>query len=246
MVSVSVSGQTSSSDLKLVAATYNICHGKGTDGNISLIRTARVIKDIDADIVALQEVDKRMARSFFQDQAKVLADYTGMDLAFAPNLRFSPLSSFGNAVLCKYPILKTGNLLLPGVMEQRGLQHCILNVPGMGKICFFNTHLGLSSEDRVQQAEFIATIIEKTPFPVLLAGDFNCPPNSPELQALSTLLRYCATEPINTYPANKPGYPIDQIYLSSDWEVLDVSVYPSTASDHYPLVCSLRLPGITD
>lgn len=225
------------SELKLV--TYNIRHGKGTDGNVSLRRTGQVLNAVAPDIVALQEVDRRMARSFFQDQAKTLAGYTGMHVANAPNLHFSALSAFGNALLCKYPILESGNLLLPGKMEQRGLQHCIAAIPGMGNICIFNTHLGLSAEERTGQVQSISEAVGKAPYPVLLAGDFNCFPDSPELKSLSTNLRYCAAQPVNTYPSQKPGYPIDQIYISAQWEVLSVSTYSSYASDHCPLICSL-------
>jgi endonuclease/exonuclease/phosphatase family metal-dependent hydrolase len=225
-------------EIKVVS--FNICHGKGTDGAVSLSRAAQVLKTIGADIAALQEVDKRMARSFFQDQAHFLAEYTGLDFFFAPNLHFSGLSSFGNALLCKYPILKKGNIHLPGTKEQRGLQHCVLVIPGMGQICFFNTHLGLSGEERAEQADSIAEAVAKAECPVLLAGDFNCPPTSPELRPLSDNLRYCSSQPLNTYPSIGPHNPIDQIYMSAEWEILDLSVYSSYASDHCPLVCTLR------
>lgn len=225
--------------------TYNICHGKGTDGAVSLTRTAQVLNDIDADMAALQEVDKRMYRSCFRNQVKSLARYTSMKAAFAPTFRFLGISSFGNALLSRYSILGQENYCLPGGREQRSLQKCTLYIPSLGKISFFNTHLGLTVEERAQQSLAIAETISRTPFPALLVGDFNCTPDAPELQPLLKQLRCCSSGPINTYPSTKPFYAIDQIYMSSHWELIDISAYSSGApdhpSDHLPLVCSLRL-----
>ena len=164
------------SEIKLV--TFNICHGKGLDGSVALKRIAQTLNTIDADLVALQEVDRRMPRSYLQNQAQILARQTGMNFAYAPNLHFSGLASFGNAILSKYPILEASNLLLPGKKEQRGLQHCLLDLGNLGKISLFNTHLGLSSEERLQQGKSVAKAIERTGYPALLAGDFNFSPAS--------------------------------------------------------------------
>lgn len=226
-------------EIKLV--TFNICHGKGTDGKVSLNRTAGMLKSIDADVIALQEVDKRLSRSYFQDQTQVLAGHLGMDSAFAPNLHFLGGASYGNAVLSRYPILGQGNILLPGKGEQRGLQHCILELPGGDRISFFNTHLGLSSEDRTQQIRRIVGALRKASHPVLLAGDFNCSPNAPELKELKNQVSYPVFPEIKTYPATMPLYPIDQIYVSKDWELVEMAAVPGDASDHLPLVCRLSL-----
>lgn len=229
--------------MKIKVVTYNICHGMGNDGKVSLLRTAETLQPFDADIIALQEVDSRMYRSSFQHQTQVLARHLGMNSVFAPNLHFLGKSAYGNAVLSRYPIAKQVNVPLPGGSEQRGLQHCVLDIPGsdIRKISFFNTHLGLSSKERMQQTKTIAEALGRTPYPVLLAGDFNCSPDAPELRALASLVRYPQVCLVKTYPAITPRYPIDQIYHSNEWEALEMSAYPSNASDHLPLVCILKL-----
>jgi endonuclease/exonuclease/phosphatase family metal-dependent hydrolase len=228
------------STIRLV--TYNIRHGKGIDGAISLGRIAQTLKNINADIAALQEVDKHLPRSFLKNQAKAFARLTSMHYAFAPNIRFFKFFfSFGNAVLSKYPIAQSGNLLLPGQKERRGLQHCTILLPGGRKIYLFNTHLGLSTQERRIQIEALVKKIDRVPYPVLLAGDFNCAPGDNELILLSQSLEYAADYPVNTFPSHGAHFPIDHIYVSRHWLVTDVFTYPSTASDHLPLVCNLQL-----
>ena len=227
-------------DLKF--ATFNICHGKGREGRFSLKDTAATLEQLGAHIIVIQEADRFLPRSRFQHQAKILARKLGMNFAFAPNIRFGRLSSFGNAIISKYSILKAGNLLLPGNKERRGLQHCLIYLPGRGKICILNTHLGLSPEEQKMQIETIVKVLSKTYYPVLLAGDFNCTPYSPAIKPLLSRIRYGGPlPPINTYPSEAPDKAIDQIYVSPHWEVSDIRTCPSTASDHLPLVCSLGL-----
>lgn len=228
--------------MQITVATYNIRHARGNDGRVSLTRVADTMQTLQADVIALQEVDRYVPRSRFANQAKVLARYTGMNFSFAPNLRFFFISSFGNAILCRYPILKQNNFLLPGKKEQRGLQHCIIALPLTGRISLFNTHLGLSSDDRSQQIEAITKEIQTfSSYPILLAGDFNCCPGATELKPLAAILNYGSSSPINTFPSGNPTEPVDHIYVSPQWTLSDMRVHPSDASDHLPLVCKLRL-----
>lgn len=222
-------------------ATFNIRYGKGIDGKLSLKRVAETLKKINAHVVGLQEVDNFLPRSFFQKQAQRLARYLGTEYAFAPNLRFTRFSGFGNAALSKFPILKTGNLPLPGKLEQRGLQYCLLSLPEAGPLYFFNTHLGLSTEDRSAQARAIAEALPGAGNPVVLAGDFNTPPGAPELKPLLAHLRYAGSEPLLTFPAGKPQHAIDHIFISRHFRVIERKVEKSRASDHLPLVCTLEL-----
>lgn len=226
----------------LTVVTFNIRHGKGIDGKLSLSGAARTLQKINPHIVGLQEVDNFIPRSFFQKQARKLARYLGARYAFAPNLKWARCMGYGNAAISKFPILKTYNTLLPGDLEQRGLQYCLLSLPGTRPVHFFNTHLGLSTKDRTVQ---INAIIEKLPErhkPVILTGDFNTSLNSPELQPLLKRLRHTgAGKKLLTYPAPEPQYSIDHIFVSHHWQVKDIKVVKSRASDHLPLVCTLEL-----
>jgi len=227
---------------QIKVATFNIRHGKGTDGKFSLSRAAQTLQKINAHIVGLQEVDNRLPRSLFQKQAQKLAQYLGAHYAFAPNLKFTRYFGFGNATISKFPIVRTRNILLPGELEQRGLQYCLISLPGARPVHFFNTHLGLSVEDRTAQVNAIVKRLPGPYKPVILTGDFNAPVKSPELKPLSEHLCYTGgNEPPLTFPATNPQHSIDHIFISGHWRVSEIKVLKSGASDHLPLVCTLEL-----
>lgn len=88
----------------LTVASYNIKHGQGRDGRVDLERQARLIAQLNADVVALQEVDFKTKRSRFVHQAKEMArllrkttgdDWRHLD---APAIRFGG-GAYGNAIL---------------------------------------------------------------------------------------------------------------------------------------------------
>ena len=87
---------------RLRVLTYNIHHGEGTDGRIDLERIARVIRAADADLVALQEVDRHTRRSGGVDQAAVIAEALGYEHAFVTAIEFDG-GQYGEAVLSRVP-----------------------------------------------------------------------------------------------------------------------------------------------
>src|SRR5688572_31668602 len=83
--------------------TYNIHHGEGMDGKVDLERIAALIQNEQADIVALQEVDKGVERTARRDLGAELARLTGMQCVFSNNYHFQG-GEYGNAVLTRFPI----------------------------------------------------------------------------------------------------------------------------------------------
>ena len=123
--------------------TYNIHHGAGVDGKVDLQRIADLIKREQADIVALQEVDKGVQRTARRDCPAELAALTGMSCVFSNNFHFQG-GEYGNAVLTRFPIKRWTNrhykMLRPG--EQRGLLQVVLDVHGR-ELVFLDTHIDL-------------------------------------------------------------------------------------------------------
>ena len=68
--------------------TYNLHHGEGMDGRVDLERIAEIIRREGADIVALQEVDRGVARTARRDLSGELAALTGMTCLFSNNFHF--------------------------------------------------------------------------------------------------------------------------------------------------------------
>lgn len=110
-------GETEPSESVRVV-TYNIRHGLGSDNTTDLTRTAAVLESLGADIIGLQEVDRNIARSGGEDQAKSLGRTLDMTATFAAVM---PLQGgeYGMAVLSRYPVRSVERLKLPEGNEPR-------------------------------------------------------------------------------------------------------------------------------
>ncbi len=99
-------------------ATYNIKHGRGMDGVLDLERTLATLKSLNADVIALQEVDDQARRSGGVDQASWLAEQLGMQAAFGAFMDFQG-GRYGLAILSRRPILSRESWRLPEGNEPR-------------------------------------------------------------------------------------------------------------------------------
>jgi endonuclease/exonuclease/phosphatase family metal-dependent hydrolase len=230
--------------------TYNIHHGEGLDRKVDLQRIADLIKREQADIVALQEVDKGVQRTERRDCPAELAALTGMSCVFSNNYPFQG-GEYGNAVLTRFPIKRRANqhyrMLHPG--EQRGLLQVVLEVRGR-ELVFLDTHLDARGEDaeRWFSAAELVEAIQPLGQPVILCGDFNDTPDSRTYEKLAQQFtdtwKVAGAGDGFTIPAEKPRKRIDYIWTSKEpaLEALKAWVPESKASDHLPVVAEFRLP----
>ncbi len=233
--------------MKLRILSYNIRHCHGMNGKVCLKAVASTIAGAQPDLVGLQEVDYFNPRSAFADQATKLGKMLGMYHVYGPNVTWGGVTRFGNAILSRYPIVRWHNYLLPSMGEQRGLLQVEIQLTGQ-PVVFFNTHLGLDHQERLQQVDKIQDIASSMFGHLLLAGDLNANSDSEEVARLQTVLRsgdLTGTE--LTFPSDYPKYKIDYIFYSDHWRLTKTRVYTSQASDHLPLSADVelnRLPGI--
>ncbi|HOZ47132.1 MAG TPA: endonuclease/exonuclease/phosphatase family protein [Candidatus Hydrogenedentes bacterium] len=242
LLAVVLSWRAASADDTIRIITYNIHHGEGTDGRLDLDRIARVIREARADIVCLQEVDRGLPRTDKLDFPALLADCLGMRAVFEPNLQFDG-GDYGNMTLTNLEIVSVENLRLPGPegREPRGCLRTVLRVSER-EIDVLNTHLGLESAERQEQA---AVILERlSDRPTVLAGDLNEAITDPALGMLTRVLRDTAAPGVATFPAATPKKRIDFILASDAFEAVSADVLSSpdtaVASDHRPFVAELR------
>lgn len=220
--------------------TYNIHRGINKNSELDLDGMAEVIKNSEAEIIALQEVERFSVRTRFQDQIKYIADKLSMQYAFGKSINILN-GQYGNAILSKYPIEEYEVSELPSEGEQRTLLKAGLNVQG-NRISIYNTHLGLKQSERNMQIEEIMRISQGEKI-FIIAGDFNT--SMDKLPIITTKLIDCGNFQDNagkaTFEEDGLSERIDYIFVSKNFEVKDYQVIKADASDHYPVVSVLKI-----
>ena len=238
----------------LKVMTYNIHIANPPSkapGFVDINAIANVINTEKPDLVALQEVDRFTDRSGKDlDQAKAIADQTGMHYYFAKAINRSG-GDYGVAILSKYPLLSTKQQSLPGAdgmeAELRTIGIVEVTLATGEKIIFGSTHIDHLSDDsrRVQAREIIAFLKPYSDIPIILGGDFNMTPDNEIWNTFNTIFkRGCTTCP-GTFPAVNAKTTIDYLLLNKvaddKFTIKSYStVQENYASDHLPLVMELE------
>lgn len=220
----------------LRVATFNIRHGLGRDGVLSLERTAEVIKASGASIVGLQELDRFWARSGSADQAAELASLTGMQVRFHPAFRRGE-SQYGLALASDARVETVFHELPRRAGEEpRGLISARLE--GLSVLV---THLSQDPAARRAQIEAVLDIAEAAEPPVAIIGDFN----ETRRGLKSFEAAGFASGPRRTPTFPRPGLAwdrqIDFIWAGRGARVLRSWTLSTAASDHLPLVADVAL-----
>lgn len=229
--------------------TYNIHHGEGLDHKVDLPRIAALIKKEKADIVALQEVDKGVARTDRRDLPAEFAQLTGMTCIFSNNYHFQG-GEYGNAILTRFPVLTRTNLHyhMLHVDEQRGVLQVTLDVHGK-QIYFMDTHVDFRppEDERLKNVgELKQLVAAHRNLPIIICGDFNSKPDSKTHQAMSEFVDdvWMLVSKNNGYsfPADHPNRRIDYAWISRGNIVPVRAWVPETeASDHRPVMFEFKL-----
>lgn len=229
-------------------ATYNIHRCRGLDGRTSPGRIADVIRSIDPDIVALQEVVG--AGPTGAGHAEELGAQLGMGWVMAPT-RHLRNALFGNVVLSRLPVLHHSQYDLSWkTCEPRCCQRVDVGI-GDDTLHLYNVHLGTAIFERRHQADRLGSIVHdrRTPAPKIVLGDFNEWMRGQATAMLSERLQSIDLRAHlrrrRTYPGVFPLVHLDHIYYEGEVEVVSLEM-PRTrlsllASDHLPLVAELRV-----
>jgi endonuclease/exonuclease/phosphatase family metal-dependent hydrolase len=224
----------------LRVATWNIHAGVGVDRHFAPARIETVLREIDADIVALQEVP--LGGEHWPNLLQQLAQSTqsvGVDgFTFSVGTR-----RFGNAILSRYPVLVTRRIDISfGSREPRGALDADIYCHGH-RLRVIATHLGLRAAERRAQVARLLQAFDTSDMPVLLMGDVN------EWfvwgRPLRTLISHFQAVPAPaTFPAWCPLLALDRIWIRPRYRLARVHVHGSpmarVASDHRPLVALIR------
>lgn len=225
--------------------SYNIHHARGMDGRVDVERIADVLRRLDADIVALQEVDERVERSGGEDQAARLGELLGMHHAFGSFMDYQG-GRYGLAILSRCTIRSVDVVRLTEGNEPRVALAVGIGPPGGAMLTIVNVHFDWvrNNSFRYTQASEVARYLDAIPGAYVVAGDFNDEPGSPTLNLFQSRAREAVKSRDNrfTFRSDDPAKEIDFIFASpaGEWDVTDVRVVAEpVASDHLPVVAEL-------
>lgn len=228
--------------------SYNILHGTNQQNENSLTSQALALIELKPDLVGLQEVDDKCARSAGVDQMKELARLTGMHSAFGPHFDFQG-GQYGLGLLSRYPLsdVRTDRITLitkEGTTETRALLSATATLDGGTTVRLATVHMGLNQPSRIIQAREILKHLKPAEQTVVLTGDFNAEPGTEEITILEEALQNTGTSDNGTYPVGKPIKVIDYIMVSRAVLAERSNYHVHTEvphSDHYPISVELSL-----
>ena len=235
-------------------ATYNIHKCRGLDRRVRPDRIAEVLKDLNADIIGLQEVISRDGGEPEENQARYLAEELGYHCAFGENRRHGG-GRYGNVVLSRFPIVLNKNYnITSGAREARGCLRTDIQVDDKTALHVFNVHFGTAFSEHREQARMLfengILTHDTLQGPRIVMGDFN---EWLRGAVSRTLTNHLVAADIRThlnksrtYPGVLPMFCLDHIYFDRHLSLESMRLFRTrtalVASDHLPLVADLRFP----
>ncbi len=238
---------------KFRIVTYNVHKCVGIDRRLSPARIVSVLKEIDADIIALQEVLCVQGRDSQSDQAHFIAREMGFNYCMGDNRKLKD-GIYGNLALSRFPLLGSENhdISVAG-REERGCLRVDVDLGGGSRLHVYNVHLGTSFiERRYQARKLISESIlsdANIPGPRIMLGDFNEWTRGLVTRLLNEHFQSgdirLHMKRSRTYPGMLPLMHLDHIYYDEDLELEYAELHRSRAallaSDHLPIFADFRL-----
>lgn len=252
----------------LRVASYNLLHGIDltADGVIDVSGAAAVLAEVDADIVALQEVDRGQDRSGGADQVQQLAAALGVTGVFCAALAGNPDRSwvparsdgdgpaYGVGLLVRSGLAATRRVPLPGGGAGSRGPNASLRNPGWDneprvalvadvraggwRLSVIVTHLSYLPFRAVRQLRAATTAAAEASTRVLI-GDLNLPAWA--VRATAPGWRHAGGQP--TFPSWRPRLQMHHVLLDGPVTAERAVAHHRSTSDHRPLVVDLRYHG---
>lgn len=223
----------------LAFVSWNIHGFKGEGRRPDPEHTLRVLHELDADVIALQEVDGRahLGRlpQAFERLAEGLPGHRVEARLFGRAGR-----EYGHLLWSRWPVVAATLHGLPGPgFEPRAAIDAVLDTP-LGPVRVLAAHFGLRPQARRAQAAFLAGLVAPGEATIAL-GDFNeWRRDGGVHRRLAAVLPLAVRLP--SWPAQRPLVALDRLYASRDLCLVEAEVTAggATASDHRPLKVTLQ------
>ena len=228
----------SASAQKVRVMSYNVKNGMGVDGITSIDRCSDVIRKVNPDVVAIQEVDSVNRRNNYYVLGR-MAERTGYHAYYGPTIKYRG-GKYGIGVLSKQPALSTKFYPMPHHREDRGV--LVVEFKKYYLVC---THLSgqYIRNGRCVQVDVIREAVSNLKKPVFIAGDMNARPGTPVMKAFKEFATVLSDDTKFTAPSYDPRGCIDYILgTNGSFKVLGNSVmFGCFASDHLPLYVDVKI-----
>jgi endonuclease/exonuclease/phosphatase family metal-dependent hydrolase len=235
--------------------TYNVHKCQGWDRRILPARIVKVLREIDADVIGLQEVLSLENGSREQDQARFISEHLGFEYHLGETRKHKG-AAYGNLILSRLPIkaVRQFDLSTRG-REARGGLRADIKLPDKGLLHIFNVHLGTAYLERRFQARKLMETLSPTDEELtgkrILLGDFNEWTRGLTTKLLSAHLKSADVklhlQGSKTYPGIMPLLHLDHIYYDDQLEMESLYLHRSRtaliASDHLPLIADFKVAG---
>ncbi len=241
---------------QIKVVTYNIHKCRGLDRRVRPERIVDVLQEIDADVIALQEVVSVEGRSPEENQARFIADSLGLDYRLGETRKLNG-GAYGNVILSRLPIVSTCNydLSQPG-REERGCLRADLQLRKNLTLHFYNIHLGCAYLERRRQARQLldGDMLNGHGGLRIVLGDFNEWTRGLTTKLLSRHFE-CVDARLHlgrsrTYPGFMPFLHLDHVYFDSSLKLERAALHRSRraliASDHLPIFAEFGLRAHPD
>lgn len=219
--------------------TWNVQTGRpNPDGHADIDRVITHLKRFDADVVALQEVDRGVRRSGGVDQAASVAVALGGHLVWAPTVQHGP-GAYGHAVVVvRGEVVRVHEVRLRGGGEPRVLLVVELDLDDR-RWTVGATHLSTRARVAKDQLQTCLSELRRHPAPRVLVGDLNLPPG--DVLPWSTAAGFHLLDGPATFDTWTPRATkrIDHVLVSGA-QVRTARVEVTDMSDHAPIVATLR------
>lgn len=225
----------------LRVATWNCQHGRPMPS-----RVAEAVAEIDADVLAMQEVDRNTRRVGHRDLAVSAHEAFGGELLWAPALVLPGGGEYGNALLVRGEVEDCEVIALPGRRRGRGSEPrvAVIARATIGGHCWTlaNTHLSTVAYVAADQLGYLLDVLRSWPAPRVLLGDLNLQPDL-LLPWLSAESYRVALGPL-THPAHRPRRQIDHVAVTGrGYRVAPINAVQLPVGDHRVLYAEVTRPG---
>jgi endonuclease/exonuclease/phosphatase family metal-dependent hydrolase len=233
-------------ETSFAVATYNVHGCVGRDRRRDPQRIADVLRELDADLVGLQEIHSTDdPDAAFGHLARVAA-LAGFDAVPGPAL-VHHTGGFGNALLTRHPVDAVRRVeIAVARREPRAVLDVEVRV-GVRPVRVVVTHFGLLGRERRLQADMLLRLLgEHSIEPTIIMGDFNeWMPRGRSLRHMQRELG--ASSPLRTFPSGMPMLALDRIWVRPFRSLESIAVHRSplarVASDHLPVRAIVRAAG---